>query len=81
MKFPHKVEVKQLKSSRYPDGCRPTDWDQRTPGMDRVIGADGAEYPLASDGGQSPPKSGWIIMLRGGDNQDGYLWTLYGLAL
>ena len=77
--FPVKLEVEQLIESRYPRGERPLSWDGRTEGVDSVRTTDGRLLRLFSDGGQSPPKKGWVIMVEGGSSERGYRWTLYGL--
>ena len=40
---------------------------------------DGSTITLLSDGQQSPPKAGWVVLLYEGSEQDGYRWTLYGI--
>lgn len=77
--FPIRINVTSLVSSRYEDKRRPEDWDERAEGVDVVQAEGGEQYRLFSDGGQSPPESGWTIMLLGGSNDEGYRWTLYGL--
>ncbi len=78
-KLPSRAKVRQLVTSRYPDNIRPASWDDRREGVDVVKTEDNRYIKLSSDGGQSPPNPGWIIMLTGGDFQTGYTWTLYGL--
>jgi hypothetical protein len=77
--FPKKVTVSQLVESRYKDNRRPLSWDNRVAGVDVVKLEDGTTVRLYSDGGQSPPQPSWSIMISGGDEQQGYHWTLYGL--
>ena len=77
--IPARLEVEQLVESRYQGGQRPLSWDARTEGADVVRTVDGKVLKLASDGGQSPPRRGWIIMVTGGNAETGYEWTLYGL--
>lgn len=77
-KLPVRVTVDALLSSRYPDGLRPDSWDDRVAGND-LIKAGGKTIKLRSDGGQSPPQPGWVILLTEGDGSSGYLWTLYGI--
>lgn len=77
--LPLRIEVEELCESRYPGGKRPLGWDDRREGADLVRAADGSLIKLWSDGGQSPPARGWVIMLTGGDAERGYAWTLYGL--
>ncbi|MCO6432338.1 MAG: hypothetical protein J5J00_15900, partial [Deltaproteobacteria bacterium] len=73
------VRVKELISSRYPNGVRPASWDYRTSGIDVVRDESGETLRLQSDGGQSSPKPGWIIVLTDGDAEHGFTWTLYGI--
>ena len=77
--LPARIEVEQLVESRYKSGKRPLSWDSRKEGSDVVRAIDGKTYKLLSDGGQSPPKKGWIIMVTGGSAEAGYQWTLYGM--
>ncbi|NDC38492.1 MAG: hypothetical protein EBZ48_10625 [Proteobacteria bacterium] len=77
--LPVRLEVEELVQSRYPGGTRPLSWDDRMEGVDVVRGSDGSLRKLRSDGGQSPPNRGWVIMLTSGDPEHGYSWTLYGL--
>ena len=58
---------------------RPSSWDHRTAGADIIETTTGATIPLVSDGMQSPPAVGWVIMLMSGDSESGYRWTLYGM--
>lgn len=76
---PKKIKVSELLESRYPDGKRPLSWDLRKEGVDVVLTTDGDTVRLISDGQQSPPKAGQVLMLTGGDPERGYVWTLYGL--
>jgi hypothetical protein len=85
--LPALVHVDELVSSRYDDlclehrlthGCRPVGWDERRGGIDVVRTREAKLLKLESDGGQSPPKPGWVLILRGGDSERGYGWTLYG---
>lgn len=82
--FPSKVEVAELVRGRYPEfpsgGVRPVKWNARKAGQDIVKLTDGREIILASDGQQSPPAPGWVLMLTGGNSQSGFLWTLYGIT-
>jgi hypothetical protein len=81
--FPVKVEVSELVLSRYGDKLenfsRPLIWENRISGIDVVKLNDGSEIRLLSDGQQTPPKKGWVLMLLGGDAHNGYEWTLYGM--
>jgi len=77
--------VAELVSSRYgvsdaPTSARPMSWDDRVAGFDVIRTTDGHTLKLASDGQQSPPDKGWIILLSAGDLEQGYRWTLYGLV-
>lgn len=81
---PCRVQVERLLSSRYsaqPHVERPQDWEARRSGLDEVEIVGGATIRLASSPMQSPPKPGWILMITGGDADNGFVWTLYGLAL
>lgn len=80
MHLPSRITVTKLVSSRYPSGKRPASWDQRTSGVDVVQASDGKNIKLLSDGGQSPPRKGWVVLLTKGDEQSGFNWTLYGLT-
>ena len=78
-KLPHRVTIQSLISSRYAEGERPGSWDNRVEGMDVVRSTDGEELKLWSDGGQTPPKAGWVLMLIDVADAGAYRWTLYGL--
>lgn len=78
--LPRKVEVLELVSSRYQSGKRPLSWDERAEGADVIKTKEGEVLKLVSEGGQSPPQQGWVLMLRDGDAARGYSWTLYGLS-
>lgn len=75
---PHKVTVKSVQP-RYGGKSRPSSWDDRQPGIDVVITTDGRTLRLMSDGQQSSPEPGWVLMVDGADHSDAYRWTLYGL--
>jgi len=77
--LPVRLTVGEIVSSRYPDNKRPESWEARRAGLDVVRTEDGRTLRLASDGGQSPPQPGWVIMVTEGDLDAGYRWTLYGL--
>lgn len=86
--LPKKITVKETVSSRYDDlyrdgilerGVRPAVWEHRRAGQDVVVAESGERLALMSDGQQSPPQPGWILMIIGGDADEGYCWTLYGL--
>ena len=84
---PVRLEITHLVSSRYDSGggsqskgARPADWDTRKEGVDVVLVSSGATVKLKSSAMQSPPKPGWVIMLNGGSETEGYTWTLYGIS-
>jgi hypothetical protein len=88
-----RIEVAELLRSRYGVGdapccsadtsrCtenRPLSWDQRFVGIDLVRTTGGDSVRLLSSPMQSPPKPGWVILLTGGNSEEGYTWTLYGI--
>lgn len=78
--LPKLVEISAVISSRYPGNCRPASWDDRSSGIDVVRGTEGSTFKLRSSGGQSPPQPGWKIVLRNGSPEEGFAWTLYGIA-
>ncbi|MCB0336332.1 MAG: hypothetical protein KDD62_08495 [Bdellovibrionales bacterium] len=86
--LPRKVQVKALVSSRYDAlyashellcGERPASWDDRVSGADVIATENDVKITLQSDGQQSPPVPGQTLMLRSGDDAQGYTWTLYGI--
>ena len=80
-KLPVCVTVGEIVKSRY-DGKRPMSWDDRRPGIDSVRTTEGSELSLWSDGQQSPPETGWKIVLMANEEREGkrcYRWTLFGL--
>jgi len=77
--FPARFTIAEVRSLRYTDNRRPQSWDKRLAGNDVVTTVDGKILRLFSDGGQSPPSPGWVILVSGGDSERGYLWTLYGI--
>lgn len=77
--IPVRLEVQRLVDSRYSDGKKPLSWDERREGLDVIQTVDGSLVKLFSDGGQTPPQSGWVIMLTDGNADQGYVWTLYGM--
>ena len=79
LKIPRRVQISEVVESRYENGERPLSWDDRVDGIDIVKTIDGEELKLLSSGGQSTPKSGWVILLNAGDSAGGYGWTLYGI--
>lgn len=79
MKLPRTVIVSELLSSRYQDNKRPLSWDVRKAGFDSIRTTEGELITLHSSGQQTPPHSGWIIMLRDEVEGGGYSWTLYGM--
>ena len=78
--LPKRITVQSIVSTRYKNGLRPLNWDERVSGFDIIVGNDGKNYKLQSDGGQSPPKVGWILLLKSGDSDSGFIWTLYGIT-
>jgi len=77
--LPRRIKVAELVNSRYPNGRRPLSWDERIEGTDVVRTEDGKIIKLISDGGQSPPRKNWVLMLKDGDPERGYHWTVYGM--
>lgn len=59
---------------------RPASWDQRSEGIDVIRTAGGETVKLKSSAMQSTPRPGWIIVLTGGTEHEGYSWTLYGIT-
>jgi hypothetical protein len=76
--LPRRVTVSELLTSRYESGKRPASWEKRVAGMDTIRTPDGEELSLLSDGQQSPPQTGWVILLTDAE-ESGYRWTLYGM--
>lgn len=77
--LPCRIAVSSLLESRYGSEERPLSWDERRSGLDVVRTGEGLTLKLHSNGGQEPPRSGWVLLLMGGNEQEGYSWTLYGL--
>ena len=82
---PVRIEVTELLSSRYDErktttNLRPLEWERRLAGVDVVRVSGGQSVTLRSSAMQSPPKPGWILMLTGGNETEGFDWTLYGLS-
>ena len=78
-----KVRVTGVISSRYGHfsaGKRPLLWDERVDGREVVQVDGGEEVTLLSSAMQSTPRPGWILVLTGGSEREGYTWTLYGIA-
>ena len=78
-RLPSRIKVVGNVASRYPDHERPSSWDERVAGSDVVLDSESRRIHLLSDGGQSPPKPGWEILVTGGSVQSGYSWTLYSI--
>lgn len=78
--LPQTITVQKLIESRYSSDNKPLSWDERVSGFDVVESDSGEQFKLLSSGGQAPPKPGWKIVMTSGDGQNGYQWTLYGLA-
>lgn len=72
-----RVVVKEVLKARYPE--RPRNWNERSAGIDIIKTEQGDTLELLSDGQQSPPKKGWVIMLREVDKEGRFTWTLYGI--
>jgi hypothetical protein len=77
--LPRQVSVAEVIRSRYPYEDRPLSWDERIEGIDVIRTSDDEVIRLFSDGMQSPPKKGWVVVLTGGSDESGYSWTLYGI--
>lgn len=77
--LPARVQVAEVISARSGVVGRTLDWDRRRPGVDVIRTMKGDVVRLFSDGGQSTPSPGWVLMLTGGNSAEGYEWTLYGL--
>lgn len=81
-----KVQVAELISSRYGKSVseRPLSWDKRKAGLDVIRSVDNKVIELWSDGGQSPPQPGWVILVNPGTPNPhlptkGEPWTLFGI--
>ena len=89
LEVPCTIQVKNVVSNRYGiaprqgdaefELNRPLSWEERIEGIDSVSTACGHVVPLRSGGGQSVPQPGWKLYLTGGNSQEGYTWTLYGI--
>lgn len=85
-----KICVAEVVSSRYATvggACggkagweRPQSWDARKAGVDVVRALNGETFKLSSSPMQSTPRPGWVIVLTGGSEQEGFSWTLYGIS-
>lgn len=82
-KSPRRVIVKELISGRFPAGKKPTSWDDRRGGIDKVKTTEGEIISLQSTGGQSSPGAGWEILIelkeKNVTDEPLYSWTLFGL--
>ena len=85
--LPRQIEVLDIISSRYSPGSRPLSWDQRNSGIEIVKTTDGEEITLYSNGGQSTPQHGWVLVLTrqtdqlsAAETQSAYEWTLFGIS-
>ena len=83
-KFPFRTTVSSVLQSRYgsdlPQGSsRPSSWDDRKDGVDVVVTDSGETLRLYSDGQQSVPQKGWVILVTSGNNTSGFHWTLFGM--
>lgn len=74
------IGVVSSRYGRFSGGKRPLRWDDRVEGREVVKVDDGHEVTLISSAMQSTPKPGWILVLTGGSEREGYTWTLYGIA-
>ncbi len=79
MKLPKFIVVGKTLTSRYGDGVRPQNWDQRISGVEEIESVDGVHFVLNSEGGQSTPQPGWKIMLLSEYSEGTYSWTLQGI--
>ena len=61
--LPLRIVVREVLESRYEPGERPIMWAQRKPGFEKVMTETGEKITLASNGGQSSPAEGWILLL------------------
>jgi len=59
--------------------ARPLSWDARKSGIDRIRTVAGEDLLLRSDGMQSTPKPGWLLLLVDDHDDEAYRWTLYGI--
>ena len=83
-----KVCVAQVVASRYgisgkpvsSKEARPQSWDDRKEGIDVVRAVGGGTIKLRSSAMQTTPRPGWVIVLIGGSEHEGYSWTLYGIS-
>jgi len=80
VKFPSKIEVEGIVSSRYGEitSLRPANWEERVRGVDIIRTKEGNEIRLLSEADQSTPQKNWVLMLTGEVN-DAFVWTLYGM--
>jgi hypothetical protein len=78
--LPRRVTVRTIIQSRYFNNLRPESWDDRLDGIDTIETTDGERIALSSDGGQSPPQPGWVILLiSSAEGGASIRWTLYGI--
>ena len=80
VKAPCRIQVAKIVASRYANHTRPAQWDSRISGVDVIQTVDQKTVRLLSDGGQSPPKEGWVLLLASGDSEAGFKWTLSGMS-
>ena len=80
--LPRRVCVDKLLSGRYAAGERPTSWDDRIAGTEKVSTTEGEEILLMSRGGQSTPESGWelLLMKESSEFPEALEWTVYGIC-
>lgn len=87
MDVPRSITVAKVLTSRYvnlEDNFynnlkRPLGWDERVSGREEIETVDGERIVLDSQGQQPTPEAGWTLILRSGNNDQGYAWTLYGM--
>jgi hypothetical protein len=72
-----KVQVSSIVSSRYKNIARPDSWDERVAGKEVIQTTCGKTLELFSDGQQSTPQPGWVIMVEEGVSTP--KWTLFGM--
>jgi hypothetical protein len=78
--YPVRKKVSSVISGRYESGKKPVAWDERISGLDIILDQSGEEVILYSSGDQCTPAPGWELLLTGGSDQGGSIWTLYGIT-
>lgn len=84
VKIPFRATVASIVKSRYAetlpeDASRPMEWSDRKEGIDIITTDAGETLRLSSDGQQSVPQKGWVILITSGDSAAGFRWTLFGM--